>query len=136
MAQTSISGNDVNVERQITYGVHSPPQSVGAMFAATQPKLAAMYHLEINDGEEALLLDGVRGEYAGPVVIGRDLMVFNISHDQVTQRSAVAPDDALLIVEPTDDFEPLDEPGIPMSGWLMESIVPVAGVDAAVGTSS
>lgn len=49
-------------------------EDAGRVFAAVKPKLAVVYHYKDEQG----IVEAVRSEYRGPLVIARDLMVIDI----------------------------------------------------------
>jgi ribonuclease Z len=51
-------------------------EDAGRVFAMVKPKLGVVYHYK----DEAGLWDGVRKEYQGPLVIGKDLMTINVDN--------------------------------------------------------
>lgn len=56
---------------------------MGKVFAALRPRLAVGYHV-YNDRETLRgYLAAVRGHYDGPLECARDLMVFNVTPEQV-----------------------------------------------------
>jgi len=71
---------------------HTQPKQVAKIFTVTQPKLAVFSHIVVftekgpdlsSDGEEKMM-EVVRQTYDGPVVLGQDLMAFEVG-DTVTQ---------------------------------------------------
>ncbi|WBU64189.1 MBL fold metallo-hydrolase [Paracoccus aerodenitrificans] len=68
---------------------HTTPQQAGEIFAAAQPKLAAYTHLvmlsDANNPELTLpeIVEQTRETYGGPLVVGEDLMTFDIGTDGV-----------------------------------------------------
>jgi ribonuclease Z len=78
-------------------GHHTTPREAGQVFAAAKPKLAVYTHLVLpaSDAIAPPTLDDVIAEtrttYDGPLVIGEDLMAFDIGSDvTVRRRSAQA----------------------------------------------
>jgi len=71
---------------------HTKPEEAGVVFARTQPKLAALYHIVLlTDGKiaaptEADVAERVKTEYQGPLVIAEDLMRFSIKNDGVSHK--------------------------------------------------
>jgi len=63
---------------------HTSPQEAGRVFAQTRPKLAAFTHLVMLASENVTaptvdeLIAATRETYAGPLVVGEDLMSFEI----------------------------------------------------------
>ena len=73
---------------------HTKPDEAGVVFTRAKPKLAVYYHFvllgspsvaPINENE---VVDLTRKTYAGPLVVGEDLMAFRIDPDQVVQLPA------------------------------------------------
>jgi len=66
---------------------HTTPRDAGTVFARVQPKLAVYSHLILpgfdptSDDGEAAVLSETRATYAGPVVIGEDLMQISIDEE-------------------------------------------------------
>jgi ribonuclease Z len=75
------------VQRIIAH--HTTPREAGQVFAAAKPKLAAYTHLVMIASErvapptQAELIAQTRETYDGPLIVGEDLMTFEIG-DQVT----------------------------------------------------
>jgi len=67
------------------------PDEAGTVFSRVKPKLAVYYHFvllgtpTIPAVTEKEVLDMTRKTYAGPLVIGEDLMAFRLERDQVVQ---------------------------------------------------
>jgi ribonuclease Z len=67
---------------------HTSPEEAGQIFASAKPKLAVFSHIvfatlkPVQDVPEDALIARTRKTYAGPLLVGRDLMSFVIS-DQV-----------------------------------------------------
>lgn len=58
---------------------HTTPDQAGIVFSRTQPKLAVYNHLLLFGGAKAEdLIPATRLNYAGPLVVGKDLMAFDI----------------------------------------------------------
>jgi ribonuclease Z len=71
---------------------HTTPRDVGRVFAQTRPKLAAFTHiLQLGNAEiPAPTIDDIiaetRGTYDGPLVVGEDLMAFEIGETVSVRR--------------------------------------------------
>ncbi len=67
------------------------PDEAGTVFSRVKPRLAVYYHFvllgtpTIPAVTEKEVLDMTRKTYAGPLVIGEDLMAFRLERDQVVQ---------------------------------------------------
>ena len=70
---------------------HTKPEEAGVVFTRTRPKLAVYYHFVLLGSPkvpaitEKEVVDLTRKTYAGPLVVGEDLMAFRIDRDQVVQ---------------------------------------------------
>ncbi len=64
---------------------HTTPEQAGEVFARTKPKLAVYSHIARPTATEQELIASTRKTYAGPLEIGEDLMVIEVS-DKITVR--------------------------------------------------
>lgn len=70
---------------------HTKPEEAGTVFSRTKPKLAVYYHFVLLGSPrvppitEKEVVELTRKTYAGPLVVGEDLMAFRIDVDQVVQ---------------------------------------------------
>ena len=70
---------------------HTQPEEAGVVFTKVKPKLAVYYHFvllgtpTIPALTEKDVFEATRKTYAGPLLIGEDLMAFRIERDQVLQ---------------------------------------------------
>lgn len=72
---------------------HTGPLEAGRLFATAKPKLAVYSHIVIPSNPAkgvpqatpAEIIEQTRKTYAGPLVVGEDLMRFSVSDDGVTQ---------------------------------------------------
>jgi len=71
---------------------HTSPEEGGTLFTKIKPQLAVFYHFVLLAGPgipavtEKEVFDMARKTYSGPLVIGEDLMTFQIEKDQVIQK--------------------------------------------------
>lgn len=71
---------------------HTSPEEAGTLFSKVKPQLAVFYHFVLLAGPgipavtEKEVLDMARKTYSGPLLIGEDLMSFQIEKDQVIQK--------------------------------------------------
>jgi len=70
---------------------HTKPDEAGVVFTRAKPKLAVYYHFvllgtpKVPPVTEKEVVEMTRKTYAGPLVIGEDLMAFRIQPDRVVQ---------------------------------------------------
>jgi ribonuclease Z len=73
-------------------GHHTTPREAGLVFAETKPKLAAYTHLVLLGGERIPpptiddIVSETRQTYSGPLVVGEDLMAFEIGETVSVRR--------------------------------------------------
>ncbi len=53
-----------------------------------KPRLAVGYHSVQSPENNAAIMDGVRKTYQGPLALARDLMVINVTRDDIVVRMA------------------------------------------------
>jgi ribonuclease Z len=77
---------------QLILAHHTRPEEAGTVFSRVKPKLAVLYHFSLLGAPgfpapmEHEVFEGVRKTYAGPLVIGEDLMPFSIGKNGVSTR--------------------------------------------------
>jgi ribonuclease Z len=70
---------------------HTLPVALGKIFSLVNPRLAVATHLLRNSDTTQAISDDIRKYYKGPLTLAKDLMVFNISKEKITQRMGVGP---------------------------------------------
>jgi len=92
---------------------HTNPKALGKIFSETQPRLGVITHTIINEDTTLPIIESVRIHYDGPLAFASDMMVFNVGHDEITQRMAIGPDNPWVwMTEESPDAPPeldLDE---------------------------
>ncbi len=62
--------------------IHSSPQQAGAIFRRVKPKLAVLTHLALIGGSTpSQVVAAMRETYRGPLIVGEDLMTFEVADD-------------------------------------------------------
>jgi ribonuclease Z len=86
--------NEAYVQRILAH--HTMPRDAGRIFAQTRPKLAAYTHV-VRIGNERFapptvetLIAETREKYDGPLVVGEDLMSFEIGETVTVRRPRTA----------------------------------------------
>ena len=77
--------------KQATYvstRIHTEPQAFGKIMSTLKPRLAVGYHSVQSPENNAAISDGVRQTYDGPLALARDLMVINVTKDDIVVRMA------------------------------------------------
>jgi ribonuclease Z len=73
-------------ERIVAYS-HTPAKALGKMCQLANPSLAVTCHCPVDPEELQDFVTGVAAHWKGKYQIGQDLMVFNVSKDQILVRS-------------------------------------------------
>ena len=68
--------------------IHTEPQAFGKVMSQIKPRLAVGYHSVQSPENNAAIMDGVRSTYDGPLALARDLMVINVTKDDIVVRMA------------------------------------------------
>ena len=75
--------------------IHTEPQAFGKVMSAVKPRLAVAYHSVQSPENSAAIMDAVRKTYDGPLALGRDLMVINVTKEHIEVRMASVDEYAL-----------------------------------------
>ncbi len=73
----------------ITSYIHTPPQAFGKIMSAVKPRHAIGYHFWTWHDIYAETLEAVRKTYDGPLTLATDMMVWNVTDEQVVVREAM-----------------------------------------------
>jgi ribonuclease Z len=80
-----------NVPLQIAQNIvdkHTSAEKLGEIFSIARPKLGVGTHFFTNDSTIDKAFAGIASNYSGPVVIAQDLMVINVTPEQIVTRMA------------------------------------------------
>jgi ribonuclease Z len=77
---------------------HTSPQSFGKIMSTVKPRHAIAYHFFNEEGTRFGVYEGIRETYDGPLSMGTDMMVWNVTKDRITERMATATDEAWGVV--------------------------------------
>lgn len=80
--------------------VHCPPQAFGKIMDTVKPRLAIAYHFFNEDGTRSEIEAYIREQYDGPLTLAEDMLVWNITKDDITVRKAITPDEAWSVSGP------------------------------------
>ncbi len=82
-------GWDLTLATFVSTRIHSEPQAFGKVMSAVKPRMAVGYHSVQSPENNAAIWDGVRKTYAGPLTLARDLMVINVTKENIKVRMAI-----------------------------------------------
>ena len=110
-------GWDLTQATYVSTRIHSEPQAFGKVMSAVKPRLAVGYHSVQSPENNAAIMDGVRKTYDGPLALARDLMVINVTKDDIVVRMAIV-DEYVLPPDVTQKYKdaPRTDPKSP-SDW-------------------
>ena len=80
-------GWDLNQATYVSTRIHTEPTAFGKVMAALKPRMAVGYHSVQSPDNNAAITDGIRKVYDGPLALARDLMVINVTKDDIKQTS-------------------------------------------------
>lgn len=110
------TGLPLETALQITRLAHTIPEQMGKILDRTRPRMAALWHLDLTPGVEAVF-DEIRTNYAGPVTVTQDLTVFNVTKDAIVARQAKVNDAAPPVHGPSHTNAVLDPEPPPPLWW-------------------
>jgi len=88
-------GWDLAQATYVSTRIHSEPQAFGKVMATLKPRMAVGYHSVQSPENNAAIMTEVRKVYDGPLTIARDLMVINVTKDDMVVRMATVDEYAL-----------------------------------------
>lgn len=83
------------VARALNVGtqIHTPPPGFGKVMSLVKPRLAIAYHF-FNDFDTApKILEGIKQTYDGPLSLADDMMVWNVTKDNIFVRNVIFDED-------------------------------------------
>jgi ribonuclease Z len=115
------SGYDEKTATGVGTMAHTAPVEAGYVLDQVRPRLGVLYHF-FNDFDTAPEIEReVRKHYQGALALARDLMVFNVTPDQIRVRMAVTPDHVWPNKERHDAFRAAPRSKrAQMSRWLAD----------------
>jgi ribonuclease Z len=99
--------------------VHCPPQAFGKIMATVKPRLAIAYHFFNESGTRYEIEHYIREQYDGPLSMAKDMMVCNITKDNILVREAVSPDEAWSVSGPVAPPPPDRTVPDQVSEWVL-----------------
>lgn len=111
--------------------VHTSPAQAGRVFSEVKPRMAVGYHFFNDFDTRGQVEQEIRSTYDGPLSLAQDLMVWNITKDDMRVRMAVIPEDAWPARDPDTigDYKTLPRgESPPFSDWLEKARVTFGGI--------
>jgi len=110
-------GWDLSQATYVSTRIHTEPSAFGKVMSEIKPRMAVGYHSVQSPENNAAIMDGVRATYDGPLTLARDLMVINVTKDDIVVRMATV-DEYVLPPDVTQAYKdaPRTDPKSP-SDW-------------------
>ncbi len=86
--------------------VHTPPQAFGKVMSTIKPRHAIAYHFLNESDTRDQVYAYIRETYDGPLTLAEDMLVWNITKDNIEVRSIVSTDYAWSQVGPNKPLPP------------------------------
>jgi ribonuclease Z len=101
--------------------IHTSPQAFGKVMSAIKPRHAVAYHFFNEEGTRYETQNGVRETYDGPLSMATDMMVWNITRDEIKERMAVATHEAWSVpgAKRAPPNEEGDNPNAEYTDWIL-----------------
>ena len=97
---------------------HTSPQSFGKIMSTIKPRHAVAFHFFNEEGTRYGIYEGIRETYSGPLSMAIDMMVWNITPGEVTERMAVSTDEAWSVPGTARQGPPEKGRPNPMTDWI------------------
>jgi ribonuclease Z len=86
--------------------IHASAQAFGKVMSMVKPRHAIAYHFFNEEGTTYGIYEAIRQTYEGPLSMAVDMMVWNITKDEITERMAVSTDNAWDVPGEEKGLEP------------------------------
>jgi len=96
-------GWDLKQATYVSTRIHTEPQAFGKVMSQIKPRMAVGYHSVQSPENNAAIMDGVRKTYDGPLTLARDLMVINVTKEDIVVRMATV-DEYVLPPDVTNEY--------------------------------
>jgi ribonuclease Z len=107
----------------LTRLAHTIPEQMGRILERTQPRMGALWHLDLTPGVDTVF-EEVGAGYQGAVTITQDLTVFNVTAEAVVARQATVNDAAPPVHGPSVS-KPAPEPIPAPPSWWADALLDV-----------
>lgn len=81
--------NNMRTATYVSAYIHTPPSGFGKLMSAVQPRMAVAYHALLIPELLQQSTEAIRSTYDGPLTIAGDLVVWNVTDEDITVREAV-----------------------------------------------
>ena len=99
----------------VATGVHCVPAAFGKMMAEVKPRMAIAYHFFNDYDVRYAVYEGIRQTYDGPLSMATDLLVWNVTKDDITLRQVIVDEEAWPAKSPLPPDDPDADKKTPFS---------------------
>jgi len=99
-------GQPPQLAARINLSFHTSTQAFGKIMSTVKPRHAVAYHFFNDEDTRYPIFKGIRETYNGSLSMATDMMVWNITRDNITERMAVSPDEAWDVPGPGKPLAP------------------------------
>ena len=100
--------------------VHTAPQAFSKIMSTVKPRHAIAYHFFKEEDTRFELYQLIRETYDGPLTMAEDMLVWNITKDDIKVRKAVSPEEAWSVIGPTPPPTPDRTVPDQLSKWSLD----------------
>ena len=93
-------GRDPKATLNVTTVLHTSPQAFGKIMSVVRPRHAVAYHVFNDEETRYEVYDAIRETYDGPLSLATDMMVWNVTKDEIKVRMAEATESAYSVPGP------------------------------------
>jgi ribonuclease Z len=117
------TGLPLETAKNLTRLAHTVPEQMGKILERTQPRMGALWHLDLTPGTDAVF-DELAANYQGPVTASQDFTVFNVTEEAVVVRQATV-NDATPPVHGPSKSNPAPEPMPAPPAWWADALLDI-----------
>ncbi len=125
-------GFPLDLAVQVGTRFHTSPAAWASVMKEVQPKLAIAYHSFLDFETAPIIFSEIRGVYDGPISLTKDLMVYNITPDDIKIRQVINTQDTWPHPHSHGNTGTRGEK-TPLSDWLTAAEVRFPGIDEYPG---
>lgn len=124
-------GQPPSLAARINLSFHTSAQAFGKIISEVKPRHAVAYHFFNDEDTRYQVYEGIRETYQGPLSMATDMMVWNVTRDNVTERMAISPDEAWDVPGPNRAPAPDRSRKSEYTQFILDGKYDTSDVDAA-----
>ncbi len=112
----------------VATAIHTVPVAFGSVMAEVKPRMAVAYHFFNDFDTRYPILQGIRRTYDGPLTMATDLLVWNVTKDDLRVRQVIVDEEVWPAPSPTPPDKPNPSEKIPFTGFIDDGRMDVSKV--------